>query len=201
MNKNGLKFFYVPFLAILCGCLESEEPLCTTQEAVSDRSLVGKWIQSNSRMPARFEILATDNSATMKIIYQEGSSFVGDGTVHDSDKPKQEFDLIICKTKIGYYANIKGTSKYQKSADSKLDRPAYWLYRFSVTNGTLQLSWPSYEVFKRAVKSGKLKGRTWETTWGTNVLLDDKGAKILQWLESPNILKTFERADEYKKES
>lgn len=76
----------------------------------------------------------------------------------------------------------------------------YWFCKCDVSRDGVLTVWHSnYELLKQAIVNKKLKGKSWETTWGENLNIEDSSQNILTYLRSNEGDKVFSSYEQFKK--
>lgn len=177
----------------LSGCLESKEPLCSAQHYFIDRTLLGKWKRINGS--GTLEISQSTPNSLLLLVKEHGLAM-------PKERDKMEFSLVLCKTTIATYANLRTSSVMDEEKVKKgiKGSDVFSFYRYHIdSDGTLSVRSPAYNALKEAVDRGELRGKAWATTWGENVTLTEAGPRMQKWFDRQNESQAFGEATRYQR--
>lgn len=191
----ALRLSYLLLLCLVCGCLESKEPLCPKVQSQLDEKLLGTW---NRIGESGSLAIKRGDPGTLKVLVKRH------GLASPKEIDEQEFEAFICRSKASQYVNLVKRSVYDEKANERGEPgpTVYSFYRYRLNeNGELSVYEPTYDAFKRAISKKQLNGKAWETTWGVNVILRDKGERIMAWLDNQKDAEGFSSVGVYRRGS
>jgi hypothetical protein len=153
------------------GCDESKNPLEKPKEEVVDKDLLGLWRGTQEGHDVYLHIVA-EKPPMMKAV-------VITYPLNDYHVGVSEYEMYPTITAAHKFLNVEVPS------DKDKHEMAYWFakYNFSA-DGKLTIMVPDYDGMDEAVKSHKLTGKAWTSTWTSNVELDDSSPRLLSYFDA-----------------
>ena len=157
-------------LSGLSACLESEQPPCPEGSYV-DESVTGRWL------------LDGQSTGELAVFRESESRFMAFLSGHGLGLPARidagHFDVLFCQGKTSHYGALRIPSTNQEG--KKL---VYFPFRYETQGEQLKVWLPSFEAYTKGIEQGRLKGKTWSTTWGSNVSLTSGSAELGTWIDA-----------------
>jgi len=159
------------------GCIYSERPLSPGDPANPDRDLAGLWrIECEPADVTYFHVLISHRGHMRLVrVTHPGEKSTTAASVDEFSI----FPTVRGKTRI---LNVAVPVPDEKTRAARI-KYMFFIYGFK-DRDTLTVSMPSYEAAESSIKADVLKGKVWETTWGSNAVLDDTPEKLTLWLTS-----------------
>jgi hypothetical protein len=162
-------------LLLTVGCIYSEHPLSPRESSRPDRSLVGLWrLQCEPGDVTYFHVFVT-HRGDMKLV-----KVTCPGEKTTTAESVESFSFFPTSIKGKHFLNLE--VPVPEEGTKKVSRK-YMFFRYEyITRKKLEITTPSYEAAETSIKGNILRGKAWETTWGTNGLLTDTPEKLTDWL-------------------
>ena len=171
---------------LLCAsaCLESKEPPCPLDQQKLDEALLGRWVRSDNP-EATLAVVVDEHRRTRLVIS-------GHGLAAPKKLDVAEHPLILCKgTRFSYAAFGIPDSQTTKQ------KLTYLLHLYRVEGDELSVYAPTFDAYEEGIRRRQIRGRAWQTTWGSNVRLESNSKEILKWLETLKPEKDLEASPKY----
>lgn len=162
---------------LLCGCYESENPLSAPANSKPDYDLAGLWLSKKDWNNHVYLHIIVDSNKQMKLI-RVNHPVSNRGAVAEAPV----FSIFPTKIDGQSYMNIEFMSPKEGGQGHEQHR-RYWFYKYEISkNGILTVWGPTFGALEKTIAKGDLKGKAWETTWGSNVQLKSSPKELLNWL-------------------
>jgi hypothetical protein len=184
---------YIFLIISLSSCFQSKVPLTEPDATVVDKSLKGLWYGVNEEKDVYIHVIPQKPPfmRVIKVVYPSKGS----------DGSTEEFEIFTTFSEGKKFINLKYFMPKESSQTEKQEfelRYMFLMYDLS-KNDILTVSGLNYDTWKEAVENKRIKGKAWETTWGTNVTLDETSNNILKFLLSEDTQRQFYVIGKYQR--
>ena len=176
----------------LTSCYESQVPLSEPNPATTDESIKGVWHAVIEKNDVYLHIIPM-RPPLLKLIRV---THVNVGGFYNLD----ELEMFPTVIEGRRYMNLKYLMpKDAEDEKGELEQRFTFLKYDLSREGVLTVWGLDYEAWKKAIAAKRIKGTAWETTWGSNVRLDDTGKNILNYLSAKDTDREFRIVGQFRR--
>jgi hypothetical protein len=178
---------YVLLVFSLCSCDESKVPLSEPKASFRDESIRGVWHARQGEDDLYLHIIPT-KPPLMKLV----KVFHANGKDNYGNSNFGEFEMFPTLANGKKFMNLKYFRSQDPNQSKSPLEPRYTFLMYDLTKDNMLNVWQlDYETWKAAFAAKRLKGNAWETTWGSNVSIEDTSENILKFLLSEDTQNQF----------
>lgn len=189
-----------PILAIACliflsGCFKSKLPLSNPESSQTDSKIIGAWHGVVEGQDVYLHVIPIAKT-WMRLVHvshpKRGAPEVGGADM---------LEMFLTEAGDKKFMNVQ--FREPKQGESNTGKGAeyyYWFFKYDVSKEGVLTIWElDYEMLKQTIDDKKLKGKSWETTWDSNIYLDDTSESMLSYFKSDDSDKIFKIYGHFKK--
>ncbi len=177
---------------MLSACISTDKPLSVRKD--SDPKVLGHWhCNDEPNKPLEIDVTASPNG-WYKLVQTEYSQ---DGT-----KKVETFPVALTLTKGHKFANVQvkegrpGIKDPTKPSDFE---SRFMIFRYVLKGKVMTVENLNYKKLEKEIKSKRLKGVAWATTWGTNAKISESPASFLRKIDGPQSDSYFENKQMFER--
>lgn len=159
---------------VVSACDSSKNPLSKPSLEAADQRLIGLWRTNREGHDMYLHLIALEPPMVKGVMITY--------PYNDTHVSVDAYNAYATKSGAGTYLNFD-----VPAADNAEKTMEFWFAKYRISSDDhLTLLLPEVDRLKRDVLSHKLSGKSWTTTWDTNIELDEPSDKLLEYFDEGN---------------